>query len=307
MGLGSAGDSQFKKGMNKARARAAAYSDDEYDDLSQFQRRKRRGAKKKEKETSADDFSMGSDKSQDKDFWDEAEDRGSGEGGRSRKQRTYYNESKEQFEKKVFDEFDDFFNFSDQQGYDASRDDTKGTDYKADLTVGFLEAINGCDKEITLNKRIPCKACKGRRADSAIKPRICFECGGRGSIIGNYGIRKKCPKCEGAGCKTKTPCGVCEGLGVQRLDINEWIYLPQGIKDAQKIRIHNLGHSSDCYSSAPGDLLLTIKVEEHESFKRDDQHIVTELPITISQAILGAKVTIETVDGKLNIEIPAGT
>jgi len=54
-------------------------------------------------------------------------------------------------------------------------------------------------------------------------------------------------------------------------------------------------------------LLLTIKVEEHESFKRDDQHIVTELPITISQAILGAKVTIETVDGKLNIEIPAGT
>ena len=114
----------------------------------------------------------------------------------------------------MFDEFDDFFNFSDQQGYDASRDDTKGTDYKADLKIGFLEAINGCDKEITLNKRIPCKVCKGRRADNENKPRICFECGGRGSVIGNYGIRKKCSKCDGAGCKTKTPCGACEGLGV---------------------------------------------------------------------------------------------
>ena len=79
------------------------------------------------------------------------------------------------------------------------------------------------------------------------------------------------------------------------------------MKDAQKIRIHNLGHASDCFSSAPGDLLLNIKVEEHETFKRDGENILAELPITISQAILGAKITVDTVDGKLNIEVPAGT
>lgn len=79
------------------------------------------------------------------------------------------------------------------------------------------------------------------------------------------------------------------------------------MKDAQKIRIHNLGHASDCYSSAPGDLLLSIKVEDHDTFKREDLNITAELPITISQAILGAKITVDTVDGKLNIELPPGT
>jgi molecular chaperone DnaJ len=80
--------------------------------------------------------------------------------------------------------------------------------------IDFLDGIHGCDKEIELNKRLPCKVCNGRRADMTNKPRICFECGGRGTVIGNYGIRKKCIKCDGCGCTPKTRCGECEGLGV---------------------------------------------------------------------------------------------
>ena len=170
----------------------------------------------------------------------------------------------------MFAEFDDFFQFSDSHEHDASRDDTRGADYKADLKISFIDAINGCDTEISLNKRIICFTCKGRRADMSKKPRVCFECGGRGSVIGNYGIRKKCPKCDGCGCQYKTPCPDCDGIGVQRLTVTENIYLPQGVKDGQKIRLHQLGHASDCYTSLPGDLLLTIEVAESEIFQRED-------------------------------------
>jgi DnaJ-class molecular chaperone len=186
-----------------AKARAAVYSEDEYDDLSQFQRSRRN------KGTMGDEqkYGMGSeDRNAKREFWEDAEARDQPRG------RTYYNESKAQYEKKIFDEFDDFFNFTDNVGYDASRDDTKGSDYKADLVIDFLEAVNGVEKEISLNKRIVCHTCKGRRAQN--KPRTCFECGGRGSIIGNYSIRKKCPKCDGSGCSFKTSCESCEGIGV---------------------------------------------------------------------------------------------
>ena len=138
----------------------------------------------------------------------------------------------------MFDEFDDFFNFSPDSDYDPTRDDTKGADYKTDIDLDFLEAINGSEKEINLDKRIICHACKGRRADMSKTPRRCFESGGRGFIIGNYGIRKKCPKCDGCGCQVKNYCDECEGIGVQRITVVEHIYLPKGIKDGQKIKLH---------------------------------------------------------------------
>ena len=99
--------------------------------------------------------------------------------------------------------------------------------------MDFLDSVNGCQTKIHLNKRVVCADCKGRRADlsSEHKPRPCFECGGRGSVIGNYGIRKKCPKCEGSGCTFKSRCQTCEGLGVQRINVTEDLDLPQGLVD----------------------------------------------------------------------------
>lgn len=80
-----------------------------------------------------------------------------------------------------------------------------------------------------MNKRMICQTCKGTKAMPGSSPRKCFECGGRGSVIGNYGIRKKCLKCNGAGCIVKQPCNVCEGLGVQRGIIKEDVDLPPGV------------------------------------------------------------------------------
>lgn len=296
------------------RARAAAYSDDEYEDMSRFQRRRRgtrRGARENQYDPRYTDDGSQFDNMGQEDFasrqafWDEAEREGR---NHARQRRTMYDDDSQAYEKKFFDEFDDFFNFSDQ-GYDAARDDTRGADYKAELEVSFKEAINGCETQIHLNKRVVCASCHGRRADTKadVKPRRCFECGGRGSVIGNYGIRKKCPKCEGCGCTYKTRCDTCEGLGVQRITVTEDLFLPQGLVDGQKIRLQNLGHCSDCVQSAAGDLLVTIKVKEHETMKRDGQNIVSEAKISFLQAILGATIKVETVDGEKEVTVNAGT
>ena len=90
-------------------------------------------------------------------------------------------------------------------------------------------------------------------------------------MIGNFGIKKRCTKCEGAGCIPKVLCGDCEGIGVQRQVITEELDLSSGLKDGQKIKVPYMGHAADVYTSYAGDLLLTVKVKEHKFFKRIDQ------------------------------------
>ena len=159
-----------------------------------------------------------------------------------------------------------------------------------------------------MNKRVICHTCKGTRAAPGSKPRKCFECGGRGSVIGNYNIKKRCPKCEGAGCIPKVFCSDCEGIGVQRQIIKQDIELPSGLKNGQKIKVSHMGHAADVYTSYAGDLLLTVNVKPHDFYNRVNKlDIETEVEITLAEAILGTKLTISTVDGPLNIETKPGT
>ena len=163
-------------------------------------------------------------------FWSEASSRKES-GGRAEG-------NKEKFRQQVFDEFDEFFDFKRQAAEEGiTRDDTRGADLKTEIEVSFVDSIVGAKVQIQLNKRIVCSTCKGRRAAPGSKPRKCFECGGRGSVIGNYGIKKRCTKCEGAGCLPKVFCPDCEGIGVQRQIITEEIELPAGLKDGQKLKV----------------------------------------------------------------------
>lgn len=146
------------------------------------------------------------------------------------------------------------------------------------------------------------------RAAVGSKPRKCFECGGRGSVIGNYNIKKRCAKCEGAGCQPKVFCSACEGIGVQRQVLTEEIELPGGIKDNQKIKVQYMGHAADVYTSHAGDLLLNVIVKKHHFFERVNKNdIQTEVELTLAEAILGTDITISTVHGPLNIKIEPGT
>lgn len=214
---------------------------------------------------------------------------------------------KEQFKKQTFDEFDDFFDFKQTlDDRNVTRDDTRGTDIKSDVTIEFLQAVKGDVVGVELNKRVICHSCKGTRAQKDSKPKKCFECGGRGSFIGNYGIRKRCLKCDGAGCIPNIRCPDCEGLGVQRQILREEVSLPGGLSDKQKVKIRYLGHAADVVTSKPGDLLLTINIKQHEFFTRDGKHISSEVPITLVEALKGARMTVQTVDGPLTIQTEPG-
>ena len=153
-----------------------------------------------------------------------------------------------------------------------------------------------------------CLECKGSRAAPGSKPRKCFECGGRGSVIGNYNIKKRCTKCEGAGCLPKVFCSACEGIGVQRQVLTEEIELPGGIKDNHKIKIPYMGHAADVYTSHAGDLLLNVTVKKHDFYERINKlDIQTHVELTLAEAILGTDLTISTVHGPLNIRVDPGT
>ena len=110
--------------------------------------------------------------------------------------------AKEEYAKKHWDEFDDFFEFNSANNQQQShlKDETKGADYKADVTIEFMDSFKGVKTFVEMNKRMICHSCKGTRAKQGSQPRKCFECGGRGTVVGNYGIRKRCKKCNGAGC-----------------------------------------------------------------------------------------------------------
>lgn len=90
------------------------------------------------------------------------------------------------------------------------------------------------------------------------------------------------------------------------MTLDEQVILPPGVADGQKLKVKGMGHASDVFLGVPGDLLLNIKVKPHELFKREDLHLISELPISISQAILGCKTTVETLEGKINVDISPG-
>lgn len=148
-----------------------------------------------------------------------------------------------------------------------------------------------------MNKRVVCPECKGSKARTGSKPRKCYDCGGRGSVMGNYGVKKRCRKCNGAGFRVKEHCPTCEGLGVIRDHVDQEVDFPAGMLDGQKIRIRGLGHSSEVYKGFSGDLLLEIKVKDHDEFVREGNDIITGADLTLGQAILGSKITINTVWG----------
>jgi len=99
------------------------------------------------------------------------------------------------------------------------------------VEIDFMGSYTGVKTLVEMNKRVICISCKGTRAKEGSQPRRCYECGGKGTVIGNYGIRKRCKKCNGAGCVVRQACPDCEGLGVQRGIVKEDVDLPPGVSD----------------------------------------------------------------------------
>jgi molecular chaperone DnaJ len=201
--------------------------------------------------------------------------------------------------------------FGGRQDRDSRRN--RGIDLEMGLTISFEEAVFGIEKEITLEKQDTCKTCKGDGAQPGTKVVTCPKCHGQGQIrtqrrtvFGNVASSATCDRCNGMGKIPESPCKTCDGRGILRQEKTLSVKIPAGIDNGQRIRVSGEGEAG-YRGSTPGDLYLAIKVAPSKDFERDGFTLLKELPISFTQATLGAKPIVRTLDGDIELKIPSGT
>ncbi len=188
----------------------------------------------------------------------------------------------------------------------------RGENVGARLDLTFEEAAFGCEKEVTVARIETCATCSGSgSADGTIE--TCSMCRGTGSVrtTQNFmGMQMQstttCPQCNGRGKIIKTPCNTCKGKGKVRRNQRIKVKIPAGVDQGQSVRVRGEG----CVGSnggPNGDLLAEIYIKRHPIFTRQDYTVLCEVPISFTQAALGAEIQVPTLDGKVAFEIPEGT
>ncbi|MDE6425857.1 MAG: molecular chaperone DnaJ [Ruminococcus sp.] len=189
----------------------------------------------------------------------------------------------------------------------------RGSDIQSSVTIDFMEACEGVKKEININRMSTCEACKGTGADGSSTTEVCPDCKGRGSIkttqntlFGAIQSSKTCPHCSGKGKIIKNPCQKCRGIGRLRVQKTVSVDIPAGIDDGQIIRLSGRG---DCgvNGGSSGDLMVSISMKSHPIFKREGFDIHCDIPVTYMEAVLGAEITVPTIDGDVKYNISEGT
>ena len=189
----------------------------------------------------------------------------------------------------------------------------KGDRVHASVTISFVEAAFGCDKDVPVSRIETCADCFGTGCKEGTTAEKCTECGGRGTVTTQqrtpFGVMQSsssCPKCSGRGKIIRQPCEKCRGLGLVRHNKSITANIPAGIDDGQTISIRGQGNAGVNGGDA-GDLFITVSVQRHQFFKREGTSVLLDMPITFVQAALGAEMEVDTLDGKVKYTIPEGT
>jgi molecular chaperone DnaJ len=187
-----------------------------------------------------------------------------------------------------------------------------GADLRYDLVIEFAEAAFGVTKEIAFPTLVACPRCEGAGGEPGTEPETCPDCNGSGeqrrvaqTILGQMVNIVACPRCRGEGRIIATPCTECGGDGLVREDRTLQVTIPAGIDDGQRIALEGQGESGP-RGGPSGDLYVAIKVREHAELVRRGTELFHELPVTFPQAALGTTVTVPTVEGSEEVEVPAG-
>ena len=207
------------------------------------------------------------------------------------------------------DIFEDFF--GDFGGGGSSRGSSnRGNDLRYDVSISIEEAYKGSEKNVRYTTYNKCSTCLGSGAAKGSKPTKCNYCSGRGKVRTNQGfftVQQTCPQCSGYGETISTPCKICSGGGKIQGDENVTVKIPRGVDDGTRIRLSGKGEAGSKGGSS-GDLYLFISIDNHNIFKRSEENLYYELPISFSNAALGTTVEVPSIDGgKSKIKIPAGT
>ena len=210
------------------------------------------------------------------------------------------------------DIFEDFFSdFGGGRRRDNRRSSSnRGSDLRYDLSITLEEAYAGKKQNIQFSTSEKCSTCKGNGSKPGHSPDRCTYCGGNGRVRTNQGfftVQQTCPQCAGSGEEITNPCNDCNGQGNKQTSKKLAVTIPQGVDDGTRIRLSGKGEAGT-RGSANGDLYLFINVKSHELFKRSDENLFFECPISIADAALGTTIEIPTIDGgKAKIKIPEGT
>ena len=201
------------------------------------------------------------------------------------------------------DLFGDFFG-----GGRRSRGPQPGDDLLMHLEIDLFEAAKGCTKTITIPRKESCSDCGGTGCKKGTRPAQCRQCRGQGVVLVNQGffrIQQTCRACGGSGAIITDPCATCVGRGRVSVKRTLDVTLPAGVFTGARLPVRGEGEAGA--AGAPrGDLYIEIQVREHSIFHRKDDHLICEVPVTFSQAALGAEIDIPTLDGVLKHALKHG-
>ncbi|MBI5404968.1 MAG: molecular chaperone DnaJ [Candidatus Kerfeldbacteria bacterium] len=207
------------------------------------------------------------------------------------------------------DIFGDLFGFGGRSRQRAAR----GGDAEVDLSIDFREAVFGAERVVELSGPHQCEICRGTGGEPGSGTTTCTTCKGSGvvertqqTILGALRSQATCSTCGGSGSRPKKSCKHCRGTGQVRSKRQLRLTIPAGIDDQQTIRLRGQGEPGPV-GSEPGDLYVRVRVRPDPMFRRDGFDLLTRRAVTISQAALGDKIPVETVDGEVELTIPAGT
>lgn len=189
----------------------------------------------------------------------------------------------------------------------------RGADTEAVLNISFEEAAKGCKKSITYQNIVNCTECGGTGAEKGTSPKTCPTCSGTGQVKINqrtpFGVMqtsRSCDHCHGTGKIIEKPCNVCNGQGRVRKSKTLEVTVPAGINDDQVLNVSGQGNAGQ-NGGPSGDLHVYVSVRPHAVFERRGDDVWCEMPVTFTQAALGAEVTVPTLDGKVSYALREGT
>jgi molecular chaperone DnaJ len=184
-----------------------------------------------------------------------------------------------------------------------------GADLRYDMEISLKESAVGTEKEIRVPRAETCQQCNGTGAKAGTSRTTCSQCGGRGQIQqsqGFFSISRTCGACRGEGSIIKEPCTRCQGAGRVRAERDLRVKIPAGVDTGHRLKLRGEGEAGTM-GGARGDLYVILHVQPHPVFERHGTDVMCEIPIGFTQAALGDRVEVPTLDGKVSLKIPHGT
>jgi molecular chaperone DnaJ len=184
----------------------------------------------------------------------------------------------------------------------------KGEDIYYTVDLDFMDAVRGMTTQINLQRHVPCASCRGSGEAAGTSSETCVECKGTGKrqvSRGFLNLTQACPACRGRG-KKGVSCAACAGRGVALQTERLSVKIPAGVDNGSKVRLSEKGEASP-YGLPPGDLYIITRIRPHSFFERKGDNIYCKVPISVSEAGLGARIEVPTVDGMTSMRIPSET